>query len=77
VGVVFDALNDEILTFRDNFTKDKALWHPKIKSILNESQVVVFIKGTADAPKCGFTETMLKILEDHQISFTFYDILTD
>lgn len=53
------------------------MWHPKIKSILDESQVVVFIKGTVEAPKCGFTETLLGILEKHDISFTFYDILAD
>lgn len=53
------------------------MWHPKIKSILEESQVVVFIKGTVDTPKCGFTETLLSILEKQDISFTFYDILAD
>ena len=28
-------------------------------------------------PKCGFTETMLRLLEENQIAFTFYDIIAD
>ena len=55
VGVIFDSLGQDIISFRERFEKDKAVWHPKIKSILSESQVTLFIKGTAEAPKCGFT----------------------
>ena len=48
-----------------------------MKSILNESPVIVFIKGTPANPKCGFTSTMLNLLTEHQIEFTFYDIIED
>jgi Grx4 family monothiol glutaredoxin len=44
---------------------------------LTESQVILFIKGTAENPKCGFTETLLKLFQDQDISFTYYDILAD
>jgi glutaredoxin-related protein len=60
-----------------NFEQEKKIWHPKIKSILGESPVIIFIKGTASEPKCGFTETMLKMLKDNQIEFTFYNIIED
>lgn len=77
VGVIFDALAEEAETHAMNFEQEKKIWHPKIKSILSESPVIIFIKGTASEPKCGFTETMLNILKEHQIEFTFYNIIED
>ena len=77
MGVIFDSLAEESEVHRFNFEKEKKVWHPKIKSILNESPVIVFIKGTPDNPKCGFTETMLNLLKQQQIEFTYYDIIED
>ena len=67
VGTIFDSLAEESETHRITFEQERKIWHPKVKSILTESPVIVFIKGTPQAPKCGFTETMLKILEENQI----------
>lgn len=47
VGIIFDSLAEESESFRINFEQQKQIWHPKIKSILNESPVIIFIKGTA------------------------------
>jgi hypothetical protein len=55
VGIIFDALAEESELHSINFEKDKKIWHPKVKSILTESPVIVFIKGTPENPKCGFT----------------------
>ena len=38
----------------------------KIKNLINENDVCLFMKGTPDAPQCGFSmavSNMLKILE--------------
>ena len=38
----------------------------KIKNLINDNQVCLFMKGTPDAPQCGFsmaTSNILKILE--------------
>ena len=77
VGIIFDSLAEESEAHLLNFEQEKKIWHPKVKSILNESPVIVFIKGTPENPKCGFTETMLKILKENQIEFTYYDIIED
>jgi Grx4 family monothiol glutaredoxin len=77
VGLILDALTEEAENHRANFEQERKVWHPKIKSILSESAVIIFIKGTAENPKCGFTETLLKLLNDQQVEYTYYDILAD
>jgi glutaredoxin-related protein len=37
----------------------------------------VFIKGTPENPKCGFTRSLLQILKNNEIEYTFYDIIED
>lgn len=39
--------------------------------------MIVFIKGTPDNPKCGFTETLLELLKVNNIEYTYYDIIED
>lgn len=35
------------------------------------------MKGTPDAPRCGFSNTIVQILREHGIEFDYYDILGD
>lgn len=44
---------------------------------MNSCPVIIFIKGTPQNPKCGFTRTLLQILKDHNVEFTYYDIIDD
>ena len=49
----------------------------KIKSIINSNDVCLFMKGTPDAPQCGFSmavSNMLKILE---VNFQGINVLED
>jgi glutaredoxin-related protein len=36
----------------------------RLKKLVNSSPVLVFIKGTRDEPKCGFTRQLVGILKD-------------
>jgi Grx4 family monothiol glutaredoxin len=38
---------------------------------------MVFIKGTPQSPKCGFTRQLLSILEGLGTDFDYFDILSD
>ena len=49
----------------------------RLKALINRAQVMVFIKGTPDAPKCGFSRTIVSILREHGIGFSSFDILSD
>ena len=49
----------------------------KIESLISENDVCLFMKGTPDAPQCGFSmavSNMLKILE---VNFTGVNVLED
>eukprot|EP01035_Chromulina_nebulosa_P021498 gene21498-27842_t len=49
----------------------------RIKTLINLSQVVLFMKGSPESPKCGFSRSIVSILKDENIDFTSFDILTD
>lgn len=44
---------------------------------MTQSKVVAFIKGTPDAPRCGFSRQVVALLREHEVNFTHFDILTD
>lgn len=35
------------------------------------------MKGSPDAPQCGFSKTIVGILKEENIAFSHFDILTD
>ena len=38
---------------------------------------MLFMKGTADAPRCGFSRQAIEMLQQDGISFSTFDILGD
>lgn len=49
----------------------------RLKSLTHSAPVMVFMKGNPDAPKCGFSRTLMEILAETQIKFQTFDILQD
>ena len=49
----------------------------KIKNLINENDVCLFMKGTPDAPQCGFTMTVSNILKHLNVNFKGVNILDD
>jgi len=49
----------------------------KLKKIINLSKFMIFIKGTPDAAKCGFSRQLLEIMKEQDIDFGYFDILSD
>ncbi len=49
----------------------------RIKALINKASVMVFIKGTPEVPKCGFSRSIITVLNDQGISYEYFDILTD
>lgn len=49
----------------------------KLKRLINQSGVVVFMKGSPDEPKCGFSRQLIGILSEIDVPFTTFDILKD
>lgn len=49
----------------------------RMRRIMGQSQVVLFMKGTPDVPRCGFSRQTVSILRDRGVEFTHFDILKD
>ena len=47
----------------------------KIKSIIDSNNVVLFMKGTPDAPQCGFSMAVTNILKHLDVKFEGVDVL--
>ena len=47
----------------------------KIKSYIDQHKVVIFMKGTPEAPQCGFSAATVQILKGFERPFTGVDIL--
>ncbi|MEI8296324.1 MAG: Grx4 family monothiol glutaredoxin [Alphaproteobacteria bacterium] len=48
-----------------------------IQQEIDNNHVVLFMKGTADFPQCGFSSVVVKILRDLAIPFKDIDVLSD
>jgi monothiol glutaredoxin len=49
----------------------------RIKKEIEGNKVVVFMKGTPDAPRCGFSAATVEILKTFPYPFKGVDILSD
>jgi len=49
----------------------------KIEEIIKKNKVVLFMKGTPEMPKCGFSMTVCNILKQLRINFFSVNVLSD
>mmetsp|Transcript_54433 Transcript_54433/g.151629 ORF Transcript_54433/g.151629 Transcript_54433/m.151629 type:complete len:335 (+) Transcript_54433:67-1071(+) len=49
----------------------------KLRSLINKAPVMLFMKGSPLNPFCGFSRKMVDILNDKNIAFDSFDILSD
>ena len=49
----------------------------RIQQELNENQVVLFMKGTPVFPQCGFSATVVQVLNHLGVKFKGVDVLQD
>jgi monothiol glutaredoxin len=47
----------------------------EIDKMIKEKPVVVFMKGTPNAPRCGFSKGVVQILNLHNVKFEAHDVL--
>jgi len=73
--MVEDGEFDSILPKEDN---KEELLNERIKSIINQSPVVLFMKGEPSNPQCGFSRQIIGILNKYpEVEFTHFDIFKD
>ncbi|CAI9755156.1 unnamed protein product [Fraxinus pennsylvanica] len=49
----------------------------RLKHLVNSSAIMLFMKGTPDAPRCGFSSKVVNALKEEGLEFGSFDILTD
>ena len=49
----------------------------KIKNLIDNNQVCLFMKGTPDAPQCGFSMAVSNILKHLNVNFKGINVLED
>ena len=49
----------------------------RIDQLLSENRIVLFMKGTRNAPRCGFSARVLKVLGETGIPFKTADMDSD
>jgi len=51
--------------------------HEKLRSLINASHVVLFMKGSPSNPRCGFSRKAVDLLTSASVPFGSFDILSD
>ena len=51
--------------------------HERIKSMVTSYPIMLFMKGTPDAPQCGFSSRVAMVLKDIGKPFASFDVLSD
>jgi len=49
----------------------------RMKDLINKGSVMVFMKGNRNEPRCGFSRQLMEILQETEVEFSTFDILTD
>jgi len=49
----------------------------KIENLINDNQVCLFMKGTPDAPQCGFSMAVTNVLKHLNVDFKGINVLED
>ncbi|KAI0791202.1 glutaredoxin [Abortiporus biennis] len=50
----------------------------RLKTLMNQDKIVLFMKGNPDAPRCGFSRRIVGLLRDQGVNqFAHFDILSD
>ncbi|KAG7200815.1 hypothetical protein KM043_003186 [Ampulex compressa] len=65
-----DTLLDEVLKPRENLES-------RLKKLIHQSPCMLFMKGNAANPRCGFSRTIVSLLDSYKADYQTFDILQD
>ncbi|CAO4376872.1 unnamed protein product [Caenorhabditis nigoni] len=57
--------------------QEKDALNNRLKSLITSHRVMLFMKGNPSAPRCGFSRTIVDLLNSHKIEFGSFDIFSD
>lgn len=56
---------------------EKQELNARLKTLMEQDKVMLFMKGSPDAPRCGFSRKIVNLLKDQGVKFSSFDILSD
>ncbi|KAF9790326.1 glutaredoxin [Thelephora terrestris] len=57
--------------------EEKQKLNARLEALMRQDEVMLFIKGTPDVPRCGFSRKIVNLLKDQGVKFSSFDILSD
>ncbi|XP_014207694.1 glutaredoxin-3 [Copidosoma floridanum] len=73
---VLELINKQLLRDQNGSFKSENS-EEKIKKLVNQAPCVLFIKGTKISPRCGFSKSMIALVEEHKIKYEIFNVLED
>jgi len=67
---------DDSTNAQSTTSPEEAL-NKRLQSLITSSPIVLFLKGTPNTPKCGFSRQAIEMLSDANVSFGYFNILED
>ncbi|EFN82731.1 Glutaredoxin-3 [Harpegnathos saltator] len=61
----------------DYLAKPKESLEDRLKKLINQASCMLFMKGNPEQPRCGFSRTIVSILDDYKADYKTFDILQD
>lgn len=61
----------------DEKTESQEELNKRLQGLMHKDNVVLFMKGSPDAPRCGFSRRIVGLLNDQNVQFSHFDILSD
>ncbi|XP_068179557.1 glutaredoxin 3 [Antennarius striatus] len=49
----------------------------RLKKLINAAPCMLFMKGSSQEPRCGFSRQIVALLKEHNVQFSSFDILSD
>ena len=49
----------------------------QLKDIINDNNIILFMKGDPHQPRCGFSARVVDVLKENNVEFSYMDILED
>lgn len=86
-GVNIPVLNEKITKYAKESTAPSAAapaggegkepLKDRLTKLVNFAPVMLFMKGSPDAPQCGFSKKIVGLLRDEKVQFSSFNILSD
>ena len=49
----------------------------QLEDIINDNNIILFMKGDPHQPRCGFSARVVDLLKENNVEFSYMDILED